>query len=404
MNTAVRYMIFFMTAIAAFNQAVAQKASYTTNSGMSIGFGFGASYQQIDIANSRGAGFDFTLGHHIYKKENAFFSVRLEIPLLAGENKAYDHRINPDTTYSNIRLDIVNLDLEFGLTLNRLRERTRIVITGFAGAGMTYGSTFTDLYDANDLLYDFSVINPNLERAKVHNDLVMLSDGNFKTPLDNKTAIFPTLGIFIGYQFSRSFMLGIEHKTNFSLTEQNRWDGINIDNNIMPGSKMDRIHYTTLSLRWNLRGRSSGSGGNYTYSGLNNAAPANKAIDTTEPITTPPPVRTVSPPVVLPVVRFINPPGPLTVENNLFGISVQTVNVRAWQDVTVTINGTKTNNFSLSAEGVVTTNVGLKEGANKIEVSGKNESGTATEAATITYIKPVRKIKPPAITILIPWC
>jgi hypothetical protein len=63
----------------------------------------------------------------------------------------------------------------------------------------------------------------------------------------------------------------------------------------------------------------------------------------------------------------------VTVENNLFGISVQTVNVRAWQDVTVTINGTKTNNFSLSAEGVVTTNVGLKEGANKIEVSGKNE-------------------------------
>jgi hypothetical protein len=298
MNAAVRNLTFLILAIVAFNQAVAQKSSYTTNSGMAIGFGFGASYQQSDIANSRGAGFDFTLGHHIYKKENSFFSVDWKLRFLAGENKAYDHRINPDTTYNNIRSDIVNFDLELGLTLNRLRERTRIVITGFAGAGMTYGSTFTDLYDGNGLLYDYSVIDPNQERAKVYDDLVKLSDGNFETPLVNKTAIFPTLGIFIGYQFSRSFMLGIEHKTNFSLTEQNSFDGINIDNNIITGSKKDRIHYTTLSFRWNLRGRSSRSAGSYTSSGINYATDTYKAIDTISPVTNPTPVIVVKPPVV----------------------------------------------------------------------------------------------------------
>ena len=104
----------------------------------------------------------------------------------------------------------------------------------------------------------------------------------------------------------------------------------------------------------------------------------------------------------LPVIRFINPPGPVTVDNNIFGISVQTVNVKAWQDVTVTVNGIKTSNFSLSAEGVVTTNIGLKEGANKVEVSGKNESGITTEMTTITYIKPV-KIKPPISKYSDPW-
>src|SRR4030042_5598103 len=158
MNAAFRNLTFLTLAILAFNQAVAQKSSYTTNSGIAIGFGFGASYQQSDIANSRGAGFDFTLGHHIYKKENAFFSLDWKFRFLAGENKAYDHRIKPDTNYNNIRLDVVNCDLELGVTLNRLRERTRIVITGFAGAGMTYGRTFTDLYDGNGLIYDYSVI------------------------------------------------------------------------------------------------------------------------------------------------------------------------------------------------------------------------------------------------------
>jgi len=477
--------------IVAFDQATAQKTNYITNSGMLIGFGIGASYQQSDITNSRGAGFDFTLGHPIYKKENAFFSVDWKFRFLAGENKAYDHRIQPDTTYKNIRLDIINCDLEFGLTFNRLRELTRIVITGFAGAGMTYGSTSTDLYDANGLLYDYSVINPNQGRSKIHSDLVKLSDGNFETPLVNRASILPTLGLFIGYQFSPSFMLGFEHKTNFSLTEKNSWDGINIDNNIMTGSKLDRIHYTTLSFRWNLRGRSARPTGGYTYSGIPDATPVNKPINTTEPIPTPPPVRTV-PPVVditvpsgstystteesidisaqvqnvrsrqdiqvvlngknigfeydpgagiiksilvltngrndlvitgtnqegsardnvainfnkpvrttLPVIRFINPPNPLTVDQNIFGISVQTVNVKAWQDVTVTVNGINTTNFNFSADGVVNTNVALKEGANRVEVSGKNESGTAKEHTTITYVKAV-KIKPPIVSILIP--
>ncbi|KPK87880.1 MAG: hypothetical protein AMS27_00970, partial [Bacteroides sp. SM23_62_1] len=217
MNAAVRNLMFLALAAVAFNQATAQKASYTTNNGMKIGFGIGASYQQSDIANSRGAGFNFTLGHHIYKKENAFFSLDWDFRFQTGQNKAYDHRIKPDTTYNNIRLDILNCDLELGLTLNRLRERTRIVITGIAGAGMTYGSTFTDLFDENGLLYDYSVINPNQEKAKIHADLVKLSDGNFETSLVNKAAFMPTLGIFIGYQFSPGFVLGIEHKTNFSL-------------------------------------------------------------------------------------------------------------------------------------------------------------------------------------------
>jgi len=489
MNTAIRRLTLIALAIISFNLAMAQKANYTTNSGMTIGFGLGGSYQQSDIANSRGAGFDFTLGSYIYKKENAFLSVDWKFRFLGGENKAHDHRINTDGTYSNISYDFFNYDLEFGLTLNRLRERTRIVVSGFAGAGITHGRTFTDLYDETDNLYDYSVIDPNLDRPQVYVDLLNLSDKEYETSLVNKAAVMPTLDIFIGYQLTRSFSLGIEHKTNFSLTETNSVTGINIDNNIVSGSRRDINHYTALGFKWILRGRASRSVSRNTIPAVYTPPTTTKPV---RPVPKPRPVVNVPAPVVditvpagnpysttaekiditarvqnvrsrqniqvvlnsnnigfeynpgsgivkstltladgtnrleiicaneagssrdnvtiicnkpvrpdPPVVKFINPATPVTVENDIHRISVQTTNVTSWQDVTVTINGNRTNNFSLSTEGVVTTNVALKVGANRIEVSGKNDSGNSTDRTTITRILPV-KATPPVVTILTP--
>ncbi len=483
MKRTLRNLLVLALATAALNQVIAQKGVYTTNSGMTIGFGLGGSYQQSDIANSRGAGFDFTLGSHLYKKESAFLAVDWKFRFLAGENRAHDHRMNVDTTYNNIKFDFFTYDLELGLTLNRLRERTRIVITGFAGAGITHGRTFTDLYDANGDLYDYTVINPNQGRSLVYADLLSLSDNDYETQLVNKATIMPTLGVYIGYQLSRSFFLGIEHKTNFSLTEHNSIVGIDLDNKVLPRSMKDMNHYTTLGFKWILGGRSNRSYGRSTYSGMNTTTTTTTRPPVTRerPVINPAQVVNVPPPVVVitvpagntystssgrydisarvqnvrsrqdirvllngtnipfeynpgtgivtssltladgtnslaitgvntsgsarddaaiiysrparsapPRVRFISPPAPVTVEKNVFGISAQTVNVRAWQDVTVTINGISTSNFAFSNEGMVTINIGLKEGANIVEVSGKNESGSATERTTITCTIPVK--------------
>ncbi|MCJ7448703.1 MAG: hypothetical protein MUO72_13535, partial [Bacteroidales bacterium] len=491
MNSAIRNVTFLILAIVIFNKAAAQKAVYTTNNGMTIGFGLGAAYQQSDIANSRGTGFDFSLGSYIYKKENALLSVDWKFRFLAGENRAYDHRISTDGTYSNIRYDFFNYDLELDLALNRLRERTRILISGFAGLGITNGITSTDLLDANGNPYDYSVIDPNLGRKQVYADLVNLSDKKFETKLINKAAIMPTLGIYLGYQFSRSFSLGIEHKINFSLTENNSLTGIDIDNKIVTGSKKDRNHYTSLSFRWIIGGRSSGSVRRNTSTVVSTPVTTNN-YNTVKPVANPNPIISIPPPVVeiisssgntystttgrlditarvknvrgkqdiqvvlnekniefeynplygnvssrltlaegnnvlvitgsnetgstrddviinwnkpvqvaLPVVKFIDPASPVTVEKNIFSISVQTRNVKAWQDVTVTVNGTNTSNFNFSPEGVVTTNIPLKEGVNRVEVKGKNESGIASDLATITYTKPIKAVLP-FINILIP--
>ncbi len=472
-----------------FNKTVAQKANFETNNGMTIGFGLGAACQQSDIANSKGGGFDFTLGSYLYKKENAFLSVDWKFRFLAGENMAHDHRINTDGTFSNIRYRFFDYDLELGLTLNRLRERTRLVITGFAGAGITHGITSTDLLDESGNPYDYSVIDPNLGRKQVLTDLINLTDGNYETKLTGRAAVMPTAGIYLGYQFSRSFSMGLEHKINFSLTENNSFSGIDIDNNIVSGSRKDRNHYTSLSFRWIIGGGSSGSGRGRSYTVINPPVTVYNPPVTERTVTNPPPVIMLPPPlveiiipsgntysttegrleitartrnvkdkqdiqvvlnnrniefdynqfygnvrstitlaegkntliitgsneagrssddvaiiynkpvtVVAPMVKFIDPAFPVTVNTNFLSITVQTRNVKEWQDVTVNVNGINFENFNFSTGGIVSTTIPLKEGANRVQVTGKNQAGSVSDFATITYTKPV-KVIPPTINI-----
>ncbi|MEZ5011753.1 MAG: hypothetical protein R2744_09220 [Bacteroidales bacterium] len=169
------------------------------------------------------------------------------------------------TSYSNIDYKFFDYDLELGLTLNRLRERTRIIVTGFAGAGITHGRTFGDMEDADGNPYDFTSIDPTKPKSEVRADLAALSDGDFETAYSNKGAVLPVAGIYLGYQFSRHFSIGIEHRTTFSLTEENGTFGIDIDNLIVPGSGIDMNHYTSVGFRWTLGGGSSRRSGTTCY-------------------------------------------------------------------------------------------------------------------------------------------
>lgn len=436
----------------------AQKATYTTNGGMIIGFGLGATYQQSDIANSLGTGFDFQLGSYLYHEENAFLSVDWKFRFLGGWNTAFDHRMNPDSSYSNIQYRFFNYDLELGLTLNRLRERTRILLGGFAGVGITHGRTFTDLYDANTLPYDYSSINPSLSRSEIHTELLNLSDKNFETALVNRAVVMPTAGLFFGYQFSRSFSMSVEHKINFSLSEDNGIFGIDMDNKVLSGSGIDMNHYTALTFRWSL-GRSSTTYRDryqtpevvtspvYNDSLVNAAANARpiqrfdrdtvsrrnpvtrprvtgRPVVVTQPVVTPPrpsqPVTPVQPPATVtpkpenppvttteqpagppPRVTFVQPETAVTVNRAIYPVKATTRNVQAWQDVDVFVNGISNSNFSFAQDGTVHLNTALKEGVNTIEIIVENPNGKAKASTSITYEPPVI-IPPPEITLAVP--
>ena len=64
--------------------------------------------------------------------------------------------------------------------------------------------------------YDYSSINAdgNDSRSQIYNDLKELSDNDFETDDINRGSLTPTLGLYLGYQFTPRFSLGIEHKTN----------------------------------------------------------------------------------------------------------------------------------------------------------------------------------------------
>jgi hypothetical protein len=376
---------------------MAQKAIYTNNGGMSIGIGGGYAYQKSDLHNSRGYGFDLTLGSQLYYKENAFLGVDWKFRFLAGVNKAYDHRINPDDTYSNIRYNFFTYDLELGLTLNRLRERTGIVLTGFIGAGITHGRTFTDLYDAGNNLYDFSSIDPNQDSKSVYDDLVALSDGDFETALVNKAAFLPTAGLFLGYQLSRSMTLGIEYKTNFYLTEENGFAGIDLDNRIMDGSGIDRNNYVSLGIRWNLRGGSSRrvATTNYSNSGTTNlhntSGTENRLVNTSS----------LQPSVI--ITEPVSDPYQTATPSQTIRATIN--NVSGSDNISFYQNGYPNNNFTYNVNTLTfIANVRLREGENSFRISATNQTSTAEDEATITLEIPPEPVNTtPSAEFISPW-
>ncbi len=374
-------LVLIILSMLVYKPGMAQKTSYTTPGGWTIGLGAGYAYQKSDIANSRGFGLDFVVGSQLYRKENAFLSVDWKFRFLAGENKAYDNRINPDGTYSNIRYSFFNYDLELGLTLNRLRESTGIILTGFAGAGLTRGRTFTDLYDAGNNLYDYSGIDPNQDSKLVYQDLVALSDGDFETSLVNKLALLPTAGIYLGYQLSRSLAIGFEFKTNICLSEENNAVGIDIDNKIIDGSGLDRNNYVSLGIRWNLRGGSSRQNTANTYStSISNSNSNSNQVNPANPGN-----LTVTTSHSLPTVNITNPPNKSAqTESPNHSIKASIQNVSGPENISFYFNGFPNNSFTYNANtSAFIANVRLREGENSIRITATNQVSTAEDQAMI---------------------
>jgi hypothetical protein len=363
---------------------MAQKAIYTYPEGLSLGFGGGASYQASDLANSRGFGADFIIGTPIYQRENAFLSVDWKFRFLGGQNRAYDHRINPDDTYSNIRYNFFSYDVEFGLTLNRLRERTRIIVSGFAGIGLTHGRTAVDLYDAGNNLYDFSGIDPDQDSKAVYLDLLELSDRKFETKVANKLALLPTAGFYLGYQFSRSFALGVEFKTHINLTEANSFTGIDIDNRAISGSGWDRNNYVSLGFRWQLgRGGSYGAGsGQYSSGGGNSYTTTETGVSVVAVGSSTPSVR-----ITDPSAESMH----TTTSSHTIRATIE--NVGGPGDISFFQNGFPVNAFAydVNTKSFVS-NVRLREGENSLRINATNQAAMAEDQVLI--------ILDPAVAIL----
>ncbi|MCP4313626.1 MAG: hypothetical protein GY790_20425, partial [Bacteroidetes bacterium] len=333
-----------------------------------IGFGLGGSYQSSDIKNSIGVGFDFMLGSSIYQQENAFLALDWRFRFLAGYNEAYDHRVNSIGSYDNIRYTHFNYDLEFALTLNRLRERTGIIFSGFVGAGITHGITSTDLLDASNNAYDYSSILPNRDPSEILADLDQLTDKDFETRLQSSAAILPTAGIYLGYEFTPHFAMGVEHKMNFSLSEHSSTFGIDIDNQILKGSSLDWNNYTSLVFRWTLGGGSSGK--------------SNNPVPDSDPV----PSVVVFPPQVDIATPYANP---YETSESSVKVTARIFNITRKEDISVKLNGQNQDFLFYSSISSVEINTNLRMGSNSLVISCQNSAGSDSDDLVLNYSKSV---------------
>jgi hypothetical protein len=107
-------------------------------------------------------------------------------------------------------------------------------------------------------------------------------------------------------------------------------------------------------------------------------------------------VRTPTPPTVV----ITNPStDPFTSNSATAVINATITNVQNAQNVTFTVNGQNSRNFSLNGSSFSASGINLNPGNNTVVVSATNRDGNASDNATIVYNAPVQ---PPVVTITVP--
>ena len=242
-----------------------------------FGLDGGLSYQNSDVDRTySGYGFGFSLGKNIYHRPQSFFSADLRGRWLylraygidgeANYNIAengnadligyddYPDELNVENgfIFNNHRTTLSTLDLEFVLNLERLREKTNLHISPYAGIGIGLHYTGINLKDESTPYFtQFANINQNQSKRQIKKELSNILDDSYESAADGylgkgiRANFMPGLGIELGYALSPRFSLVLDHRATYSLID-------NLDGKIAPSDKKDIQIYTALGLRWRL--------------------------------------------------------------------------------------------------------------------------------------------------------
>jgi hypothetical protein len=102
-----------------------------------------------------------------------------------------------------------------------------------------------------------------------------------------------------------------------------------------------------------------------------------------------------------PVVTFVNPSSnPMNVNATPYQVNVKIENVQNISGTAVKANGQTIQNYTFN-NGLLNVNLNVKEGANVIEVTGTNASGSDSKSSTIFYRKP-QTVYPPEVKFIDP--
>lgn len=403
----------------------AQFIDYKTDSGWKIGLNMGSTWQQSDMKAVAGIGFGATLGKALYQKEGKFFAFDLRFRYLRGWTWGYD--LNRDTNlvadpifngtnttspnlnfyadslgylHRNYLMDFNEYTLEGVLTLNRLRERTGILLYGFAGVGLTGYKVRTNQYDeffGTNYNYN-SLDSGNVERF----DLSAMLDDTYETnALDvnpeakKKIGFMPSAGLGLGYQFTPKFAMGIEHKVTFTLDDIIDGKTSTMVNHQAGKQTNDRYHYTALKFIFHFGKGGGGTSHHYhtdtTVTNINNYTNNTNTHHNTDPV------------VInkqLPIVNITNPNmSPATSHSAVFNVAANIYHVSSSNNVSFKVNGAPVYGFTFNpSTSQFNSTINLQPGNNVIEIRGENKDGSDYQSVVINYDMPIITQPAPIIT------
>ncbi len=395
-------LIFTVGLSAQIEQTESSPSKFKKPGWWTIGLNAGSSYQSSDVCRTyEGWGLGLTLAKNLYYKPGAPLAFDLRGRLLYANQIGADHERSygllynealngtlrefdtsfpldyydetaPEDSYvyANHRTDLFEVGLEGVFNLNRLKEKTNVIVNLYGGLNLDWYKTRTDQATSLGDVYDYSIINPESGRGSIRNQLGSVRDGNYETVADGfdndygTITWMPSAGLELGYQLTPRFSIIGGHKVTWSrddIMDGQRWN----DNNEATGNN-DLYHYTHLGLRWEVR-------------------PYDKELE--------PPIIEIERPLPL----------PHTTDIPNITVLADIKNLSSANDVKCTLNGKPFYGFSFNPKSRdYSTNFNLEEGKNILNITATNMAGSDSEDVVIYYTPAESPKQPPVVNITRP--
>lgn len=372
------------------------KLDYENDSRWFWGLNTGTTWQTTDVKNKNNWGAGLVIGRSLnydYGKKISFdIRGRYLYGLWSGQNidttgfALPNHTLSSGNTnykdnlgYSilNFQTKVHRLALELVIHANGIRERTSWDPYIFGGVGLSFSRTMGNLLYNDPVngeqMYQYDQLLGNLSKSTVKG----FQDKTYETALDGSSkgafnvGFMPSVGIGIGYQVSKRFSLGLEHKTTFTRVD-------NFDGYVDPKGtfKNDIYHYTSFYLRFQIKKHTPRTKDN----SLGN-------VPVYEQVKPKPPVVSFQDPAV----------SPTTVYTNTYNIAATVLNVDQSNQVRMEVNGQNYGNFNFnSTTKRVNAPITLNYGSNIVTITGTNAVGSDSKTILINYERPPME-KPPVV-------
>lgn len=420
MNWMKKLLLSFFSAALIFNSNAQVKKRYNRPF---IGVNFGATWQQSDVRDiARSAG-GLTFGKYYRQNETNLFDFGWRFRYLHGATRGMDLKRNANIksnpvfndnpnfqlnyadslgyVFNNYRMNFDEFAFELMLGLNKLREKTRIVLYAFGGAGISGWQTKINQLDANGKMYEYDLLGPTPSLSAMNAFL----DKTYETNADGNSKyrfrFVPSFGLGLGWQTRRGHYIGMEHRITCTLTD--RADGVKQSGGGFLQKNDDFYHYSGVFVRWLIGGVTS------TYhttepSGNNPPPPPLPTYTSTvynPPPPPPPPPSNNKPSVIINYPTF----DPFKTGSNMITIKASVFNVGSKNDITIKVNGYSSQNFTYDmVTKVLSVTSLLNPGNNSFYILAVNPYGSEGKSVNVIYEQnSIPSSQKPVITITNPF-